>query len=209
MSEILSDKVRILVIEDHFVTLDGMVGGLSREPDFEIVGSCVTAEAGIALADKERPEVIITDLHVPGNFNPTALIKELMRFPDRKLVLFSVETRLAYVQAVLSLGVSAYLSKSEPFSVVADTVRQVMKGRTGIVSQHLTREFCNITPSETEILHMLGKGMKYAEIGDARSTSVATARKQCEILQMKLGLQNREQLIAWSVQNGYGNFDLG
>ena len=56
---------------------------------------------------------------------------------------------------------------------------------------------------------MLGKGMKYQEIADLRFTSIATARKQCEVLLLKLGLETREQLIAWSVQNGYGSDDFG
>lgn len=55
---------------------------------------------------------------------------------------------------------------------------------------------------------MLGRGMKYQEIADERCTSVATARKQCEVLLLKLDLANREQLIAWAVQNGYGSEEL-
>ncbi len=54
---------------------------------------------------------------------------------------------------------------------------------------------------------MLGRGMKYQEIADERLTSAATARKQCEVLQLKLNLENREQLIAsgrpkWLVEVG-------
>jgi Bacterial regulatory proteins, luxR family. len=55
---------------------------------------------------------------------------------------------------------------------------------------------------------MLGRGMKYEEIAEERSTSMATARKQCEVLLLKLNLRNREQLIAWAVQNGYGSKEL-
>jgi DNA-binding NarL/FixJ family response regulator len=57
-------------------------------------------------------------------------------------------------------------------------------------------------------LSMLGKGMKYHEIAEHRITSVATARKQCETLLLKLSLETREQLIAWAVQNGFGSVDI-
>jgi DNA-binding NarL/FixJ family response regulator len=106
------------------------------------------------------------------------------------------------------MGVSAYLLKSERITKVAETIRQVLAGKKSITSEQVTAENKKITPSEQEILHMLGKGMKYQEIADQRYTSVATARKQCEVLQLKLGLENREQLIAWAVQNGYGSMDL-
>jgi DNA-binding NarL/FixJ family response regulator len=59
-----------------------------------------------------------------------------------------------------------------------------------------------------EVLTMLGKGMKYHEIAEQRMTSVATARKQCETLLLKLNLESREQLIAWAVQNGFGSVDI-
>jgi len=49
-----------------------------------------------------------------------------------------------------------------------------------------------------------GQGMKYQEIARERNTSVATARKQCETLILKLNLENREHLITWAVKNGYG-----
>jgi DNA-binding NarL/FixJ family response regulator len=106
------------------------------------------------------------------------------------------------------MGVSAYLLKSERVAKVAETIRLVVSGKKAITSEQVTQDNKKITPSEQEILHMLGKGMKYQEIADLRFTSIATARKQCEVLQLKLGLENREQLIAWSVQNGYGSKDF-
>jgi len=203
------EKLRILIVEDHYATLEGLVGGLSRETEFEIVGGCADSDEGLALADRERPQIIVLDLHVPGKLKPIAMITEFLRFPERRLIVFSAESRLAYVQSILALGVSAYLLKSERVSKVSDTIRQVSSGASGIVSSEITRDFKKITPSENEVLHMLGKGMKYQEIADLRCTSVPTARKQCEILLLKLDLQNREQLIAWAVQNGYGSDDLG
>lgn len=204
----MTTPVRILVVEDHYVTLDGLVAGLGREPGFEIIGGCADSDEGLELADKLRPDIIVLDLHLPGSHGPTTMIQEYLRVPDAKLVIFSAEMRLAYVQMVLSMGVSAYLLKSERITKVAETIRQVVAGKKSITSEQVTAENKKITPSEQEILHMLGKGMKYQEIADQRYTSVATARKQCEVLQLKLGLENREQLIAWAVQNGYGSMDL-
>ncbi|HEY9717440.1 MAG TPA: response regulator transcription factor [Trichormus sp.] len=204
----MADAVRILVVEDHFATLDGLIAGLSREPGFEVVGGCANSDEGLELADKLRPDIIVLDVHLPGSHTPTTMIQEYLRIPDAKLVIFSAEMRLAYVQSVLSMGVSAYLLKSERVAKVAETIRLVVSGKKAITSEQVTQDNKKITPSEQEILHMLGKGMKYQEIADQRFTSIATARKQCEVLQLKLGLENREQLIAWSVQNGYGSKDF-
>ncbi|MEI4479912.1 hypothetical protein WAC35_29220, partial [Klebsiella pneumoniae] len=73
------------------------------------------------------------------------------------------------------MGVNAYLLKDERVSAVADVIRRVMKGESSIISSELNNEYKRITPAEQEVLHMLGKGMKYQEIADARLTSAATA----------------------------------
>jgi DNA-binding CsgD family transcriptional regulator len=72
----------------------------------------------------------------------------------------------------------------------------------------VTKTYKKITRAEIEVLSMLGRGMKYQDIAEHRITSVATARKQCETLILKLGLESREQLIAWAVQNGFGSVEM-
>jgi len=205
---IMQERIRIVVIEDHQVTLEGLISGLTRETDFEIVGSSDNIDDGLAVTEKERPDIVVLDLHLPGSLGPKEMIREFLRFPDLRLVIFSAEGRQAFIHEVMSMGVSAYLLKSERIATVAETIRRVAAGQKNIVTDELTYDRKKLTPSEQEVLHMLGRGMKYQEIAEERCTSVATARKQCEVLLLKLGLQNREQLIAWAVQNGYGCEEL-
>jgi len=106
------------------------------------------------------------------------------------------------------MGVSAYLLKSERLSILADVIRKVARGEKGIVSEALTFDHRKLTPSEQEVVQMLGRGMKYQDIADARNTSISTVRKQCEVLLLKLNLTTREQLIAWAVQNGFGSAEF-
>ncbi len=204
----MGEKISIVVVEDHQVTLEGLINGLSREPDLEVVGSSDNSDNGLTVTEQFRPDVVVLDLHLPGSLGPKAMISEFLRYPQTRLVIFSAEGRQAFIQSVLSLGVSAYLMKSERIATVADTIRRVMKGEKNIVSDEITFDRKKLTPSEQEVLHMLGRGMKYEEIAEERSTSMATARKQCEVLLLKLNLRNREQLIAWAVQNGYGSKEL-
>lgn len=209
MTESSTATIRILVVEDHQATLEGLSGGLGREEGFEIVGVSENSDDALKLAMQVRPDVIVLDLHLPGSLGPKQMVDEFVRVPNTRVVIFSAESRLAFIQAVLAQGTAAYLLKSERLKTVADTIRRVMRGEKGIVSQELTTDHKKLTPSEQEVLHMLGRGMKYQEIADERLTSAATARKQCEVLQLKLNLENREQLIAWAVQNGYGSRELG
>jgi DNA-binding NarL/FixJ family response regulator len=149
-------------------------------------------------------------LHLPGSLGPKAALEAFRKQAENKtkLIIFSAEARVAFIQSVLAMGVSAYLLKSERVAKVAEAVREVMNGKEGIISDEVTKTYKKITRAELEVLSMLGKGMKYQDIADQRLTSVATARKQCETLQLKLNLNSREQLIAWAVQNGFGSVDI-
>ncbi len=206
----MPDKtVNILIVEDHQVTLEGLTAGLAREPNFSVVATSANSDEALTLVEQTKPQVVLLDLHVPGTRGPKSMIEEFCRIPGLKIVIFSAENRLAFVQAVLAMGVSAYLLKSERIAKVADTISAVVSGKTGIVSDELMHGFRKLTPSEAEVLSMLGQGMKYQDIADQRYTTVATVRKQCETLQLKLGLESREQLIAWAVKNGYGSVESG
>ena len=84
----MDPNVRILVVEDHFATLDGLVAGLAREPGFEVVGGCANGDEGLALADKLRPDIIVLDVHLPGTLGPSTMIQEYLRIPDARIVIF-------------------------------------------------------------------------------------------------------------------------
>jgi len=206
----MSQLVSIVIVEDHHATMDGLTLGLSAQPDFEVVGTAETSDSGLALAREKQPDIIVLDLHLPGSLSPRATIEAFRALANEKtrLIIFSAESRMAFIQSVLAMGVAAYLLKSERVATVADTIRQVMSGQSNIISPEVTKTYKKITRAEMEVLTMLGKGMKYHEIAEHRITSVATARKQCETLLLKLGLETREQLIAWAVQNGFGSVDI-
>jgi len=190
--------------------MDGLTLGLSAQPDFEVIGTASTSDNGLIQAREKHPDIIVLDLHLPGTLSPRATIEAFRQLADKKtrLIIFSAEARMAFIQSVLSMGVSAYLLKSERVATVAETIRLVMAGQSDIISSEVTKTYKKITRAEMEVLTMLGKGMKYHEIAEHRMTSVATARKQCETLLLKLGLETREQLIAWAVQNGFGSVDI-
>jgi DNA-binding NarL/FixJ family response regulator len=203
----MTDTISVLILEDHQVTLDGLRYGLSQEADIKVVAAAANSDDGLKLAQEFKPQIILLDLHLPGSLGPKSMVKEFCEMPGSKVLVFSGESRLAFVQAVLALGASGYLLKSESVSRVATAIREVQAGKHPIVSESLATGDTKLTKSEQEVLRMLAAGMKYQDMAEERMTSPATVRKQCELLLLKLGLKTREELIAWAVQNGYGNLD--
>lgn len=203
----MSDQITVLILEDHQVTLDGLRLGLSQESDIKVVAASANSDEGLGLARELKPQIILLDLHLPGSLGPKSMVKEFCEISGAKVLVFSGESRLAFVQAVLALGAYGYLLKSESVGRVADAIRQISGGKHPILSDSLSSGDTKLTKSEQEVLRMLARGMKYQDMAEERLTSPATVRKQCELLLLKLGLKTREELIAWAVQNGYGNLD--
>lgn len=204
---LMADRIRVLILEDHQVTLDGLRMGLSAESDLDVCGAASDSDEGLQLAKDLKPDVILLDLHLPGKSGPKSMVKHFCDLPDTKVLIFSGESRPAFIQAVLGVGAWGYLLKSESVRKVAEAVREISSGKKPIVSAAVSSPDTKLTKSEQEVLKLLAKGMKYQDMAEERLTSPATVRKQCELLLLKLGLKSREELIAWAVQNGYGNLD--
>ena len=200
----LMSTIRILIVEDHNATLEGLSMGLSRDADLEVVGTSENSDEGLSLAEQLKPDIVVLDLHLPGSMSPKCMVETYAKRSPGKLIIYSAENRLALVQSALHMGVAAYLLKSERVAILAEVIRKVHQGASGIMSQQLGQDSSKVTKAEEEILSMLANGLRYHEIGEKRFTSPATARKQCDTLILKLGLDSREQLIAWAVRNGYG-----
>jgi len=200
-------KINVLVVEDHRVTLEGLLSGLSKEEGIEIVGYATTSDEGLELARKLQPRVILLDLYLPGATGPRSTVALFSNMPSCEVIVFSGETRTPLVNAILKAGARAYLEKSELISKIAQTIRDVVTGQH-VIRDELQSAKSNVTHSEEEILKMLARGMKYDEIAQRRNSSPATVRKQCDMLLDKLTLNSRERLIVWAVENGYGNLEL-
>jgi two-component system nitrate/nitrite response regulator NarL len=203
-----SDRIRVLVIDEHLVTLNGLVAGLSFEKDLAVVGFATSLQRGILLAKDLHPDIILLDLNLPDATGPRTTVESFKHASKARIIIFSAEARPLFIDAVLDLGARGYLLKSEAVAQVAKAIRSVAKENKVVLSDGLSRPNCKVTKSETEILKMLARGMKYEDIAERRQSSRATVRKQCELLQLKLALRSREELIACAVNSGYGMLEL-
>jgi len=199
-------NIKVAIVEDHEATLAGLASALNAESDIEVVAQATDAITGLELAKEKVPDIVLLDLHLPGSEGPRSTVKKFCELPG-KVIVFSAENRRAFVQAILDLGVAGYLLKSESISNVIEAIKTVSNGGKVVKSQSIAMGKEKLTKAEQDVLTLLSRGMKYHEIGEERSASPATVRKQCELLLLKLGLDNREQLIAWAVENGYGKLD--
>ena len=102
--------MRILIVDDHPVTRDGLRAALSGGGnDIEVVGEAASGEAALEIVARLKPDVIFMDVRMPGmgGIEATRAIHEVL--PDAKVVLFTIDESRASVSDAIQAGVSGYL----------------------------------------------------------------------------------------------------
>lgn len=200
---------KVLIIEDHAITRDGLASALSRYADIVITGVASTCAEGLLLANGDKPDLILLDLHLPDTDSPRQLVQSIKSAFNVPVVAFSAETRTVIIKAVLDAHADAFVYKAASADVVYKAITDVLAGKVGnVYALPSDDEGPRLSPGDRHILSLLARGKKYQDIAKIRFTESETVRKQVEALQGKLRLKSREELIAWSVEKGYGALEL-
>lgn len=120
-------RIRIVVVDDHDAFRSGVVEVLGAEPDIEVVGEGANATDAIELAQRERPDVVILDMNMPGG-GLAAVARISAVCPEVTILLFTVVADADQIQAAVDMGAGGYLQKGVTGAELVETVRKVYTG---------------------------------------------------------------------------------
>lgn len=200
--------IRVLLVDDHPLTLEGMRQVLDREPDLEVVGEAAQGEEAIRLAQRLRPDILLLDISMPI-MNGIEVADSLRRTaPETRIVVMTgYEENDHYNEALLRLGIKGYLPKRTPGDELVGHLRAVHAGKTcfrgaydGQSSQQTASN--DVTGRELQILRLVAEGHANREIADRLYTSESTVRFHIHNLFTKLGVKRRTELVSVARQRG-------
>lgn len=215
--------IKVVIIEDFKLTRVGLRCALNENEDLSVVAEAEDAIEGLKLIEREKPDVVLMDLGLPGmnGIEATVKLKEIM--PKVKIIALTSHDREEEVIAALSSGASAYCLKDIDPTKLADVVRDVAEGVCWIdpmVSQMALNSFPKVenigflpgksqsegrvplTEREYEVLKHLVAGKSNTEIAKELIVSVHTAKAHvCSILQ-KMCVNDRVQAAVKAVKEG-------
>jgi DNA-binding NarL/FixJ family response regulator len=192
----------LAVAEDHHVTMQGIASWFEHVSDFSLIARCATREAVLEMLRESKPDLLLLDLHMPGEMPLSELIQQCSAICP--VVVFSAENRPFFITLALENGAAAFVQKSQDFRCLVEVLRSVKTGARGLIAPEVNIHSA-LTGSQRDILSLLAQGKKYEEIAEIRGTTKETVRKQCDKLLIRLALRNREELIAWASENGFAN----
>ena len=211
-------KIKVLICDDHATVRAGLRLILEREEEFQVVGEAENAEQGITEATRLQPNLVIMDISMPGMNGMEAITDIRAAAPETKVLVLTVHDDQAYFFRALEAGAAGYVLKGASVSELLAALRLVIHGGVPIprtlgprlLNDYLERVDGNEAPSyetlsarEREILRLIAKGRTNKQIAEELSFSVRTVERHRSSIMNKIGLQNRAELVAYAVRQGF------
>jgi DNA-binding NarL/FixJ family response regulator len=207
--------IRILIVDDHPLVRQGLIGLISSESDLEVCGEASAVAEAQELAASTRPDVAIIDLTLKDGSGIT-LIKEFKeRYPNIKVLVLSMHDELLFAERALRAGAVGYVSKDKVSRTIVHAIRAVL-GDKVYLSQRMTQRmmhravgsransarsgFERLTDREVEIFEMIGQGLTTRGIATRLELSPKTVETHREHIKEKLELKNTAELTQHAVQ---------
>ncbi|MDQ8701995.1 response regulator transcription factor [Streptomyces sp. LHD-70] len=205
-----SDRITLLIVDDHPVVRDGLRGMFAAAPGFDVLGEAADGVEAVRLAAELDPDVVLMDLRMPGG-GGVAAIEELSRTGARAkvLVLTTYDTDSDTLPAIES-GATGYLLKDAPRDELFTAVRAAAEGRTvlspAVASRLVSRVRAPgsepLSAREREVLALVAKGTPNREIAAELFISEATVKTHLTHIYGKLGVKDRAAAVATAYDRG-------
>jgi NarL family two-component system response regulator LiaR len=216
-------KIRIVIADDHAVVREGTRALLEREVDMDMVGEASDGEMACRLIEELKPDVAILDIAMPklSGIEVTRWIKS--RLPATAILILTAYDDDEYIFALLEAGAAGYLLKDAPGSELVNAVRSVYSGESvlhhsiarkviqrAIIHQDKTdddKSVVELSERESEVLHLVARGMTNKNISDTLNISVRTVQRHLNAIFNKLNVGSRTEAIFQSVKKGWISFE--
>ncbi len=199
-------NVRVVIAEDQAMVRGALAALLAMEGDITVAGEAQDGREALALVEKLRPEVLVTDIEMP-QMTGLELATEIQRrrLPVR-VVILTTFARAGYLRRALDAGVSGYLLKDAPAATLADALRRI-RGGARVIDPELAAEAWTeadpLTDRERQVLRYAGEGATGAEIAARLNLSEGTVRNYLSEAISKLGAANRTDAARIARQRGW------
>lgn len=202
--------IRVVLVDDHPVLRAGLAELVRGASDMEVVGTASDGAEAIDLVRRERPDVVLMDLQMPGVDGVAAtraIVSQEMGADVLVLTSFSDGQRIL---AALDAGAVGYLLKDSDADQVLDGIRAVSRGesplhpraaRELLASRSQAAPPVQLTPREAEVLGLVRQGLANKQIARRLGISERTVKAHLTSTFSRIGVIDRTQAAVWAERN--------
>ena len=200
--------IKVFIIDDHAVVRMGLKATLPLEGDIEVVGEASTGDGAAAKVLAAKPDITLLDIRLPFKDGLEVLSEILLLSPDAKVIMLTTSEADNHVYEAIERGAKGYIVKDRDADDILKAVRTVASGGNFIpqavkeLYQH--RQMTGgLTPQETEVLRLMAKGLKSAQIGDELGISADGVKYHVKNIVAKLNVPDRAAAVAEAIKRGF------
>jgi DNA-binding NarL/FixJ family response regulator len=207
--------IRVVLVDDHPLVLNGLQQLLQSSPDFEVVGTGGSAEEGLAAVERLKPDVLVLDLKLPGDDGLSVLRRLNTDRPPRVVVLTASQDEDELLDAA-RLGAKGIVLKAMAPRMLEDSIRAVHRGELSLnvagvdlgerlsQRQQVESELSQtLTPRELEIVRLVALHLDNQELAERLAISVGTVKIHLHHIYEKLNVRGRHELQVYLRERAY------
>ena len=208
--------IRVVIVDDHAVFQEGLRALLSRVPEIDVVADAATTDEAIETVAEHRPDVVLMDLHLPGDGGITATSAITAAGTAGAVLVLTMNADSAQVRQALHAGARGYLLKdAQPESIIR-AILSVHQGQlvfdAGVAGPifdsaaepRTERAFPTLTQREHEVLERLARGLRNDAIAARLGISIKTVQNTVSAIFLKLGAHDRAHAVSIARDAGLG-----
>jgi DNA-binding NarL/FixJ family response regulator len=217
----VTDKARVLLIDDHEMARRGLRAMLSATDWIEVVGEGDSCESGQKLVDELEPNMVLLDIRMPGLDGLACLERIKAKHPRVAVVMVTLYDDRRYVLEAIRRGAAGYLLKDATTAEVIQTLHNVSNGQLAVEPQLLREALATrdeappsgdsarqraeqyaLTPREHDVLLLVAEGLTNKEIGGRLTITEDTVKKHVQNIIWKLRAADRTQAAIMALKLG-------
>jgi Response regulator containing a CheY-like receiver domain and an HTH DNA-binding domain len=211
-------SARVLIVDEYPLFCMGLSSLLKLIPGYSVVGEATTVADALKIAEKEKPHLIIMEIHL-GNENGMELIPQLKsRYPETFILVMSMHDERYYSERILRLGAQGYIMKNATVNNVKEAINTVMAGKVYLSENERERIFEALTGEnsrgmkdwanslrklsdrELQVFTLIGKGYGTIEIASKFNLSTKTIDTHKEHIKIKLHCNTSQELRQLAIE---------
>jgi DNA-binding NarL/FixJ family response regulator len=206
----VTEHIRLLIVDDHMVVRAGLRDVLSSQPDFEVIAEAANGVEAVALADRLKPDVVLTDLAMPQMDGVTAISRIKAEHQDIHILVLTTYDSDSDVLPAIEAGAIGYLLKDTPREELYEAIRAAAQGKpllTSAVAARLMERMRGPTVEalsirEIEVLKLVARGANNREIANQLYITQATVKSHLIRIYGKLNVADRTAAVTKALEQG-------
>jgi DNA-binding NarL/FixJ family response regulator len=211
----LSNKLKVLLVDDHPITRQGMKALVNQQPNLDVCGEADNAAYAIELVGRLQPDLAIVDIALKTT-NGIELTKNIkVHAPNLPVLIVSMHDEGLYAERALRAGAMGYLMKQEASEKIIAAIQRLLQGEIYLsdkIKEKMLHRFVNkkgegmvfsidtLSDREMEVFQLIGNGYSTRQIAQKLNLSSKTIDSYREHLKLKLHLESGAELVRHAIQ---------